>query len=203
MILTSPRIPHVDLARAAVDMRVPVLQLREKTLPDGDLMALSRSLTEVTRDTETLFIVNDRPDIAAEAGADGVHVGQSDAACESARAILGPDALVGVSARDSREAMAAVAAGADYVGAGPVFPTDTKPDALDPIAPEGLCAVCRSIEPVPCVAIGGIGPGNVNDVIGAGARYYAVISAICHADDPVAAMDTMIGLARTEPGHTG
>lgn len=203
LVVTSPVIPHVELAAAACERGVPLLQLREKTLPDGDLVRLALDIADVTRDTDTLFIVNDRPDIAAAAGADGVHVGQGDESVASARDLLGSDALIGLSAHTPDEAEAARAAGADYVGIGPVFHTDTKPDALSPIGLAGLRSVAGRVPELPGVAIGGVTRELAAGVIEAGARYVAVISAVCHADDPVRAMDEFLSAIGGPGSGTG
>jgi len=189
LILSSPVIPHVELATAACERGVQVLQLREKNLPDDELLRLALKIADVTGGTDTLFIVNDRPDIAVAAGADGVHIGRADAGIECARELLGPSAVIGLSTRTPDEACAAEIAGADYIGVGPVFPTDTKLDALTPIGLAGLRAVAASVPDVPRVAIGGIAASTAPDVLQAGAHYVAVISAVCHADDPLAAID--------------
>ena len=189
LILTSPAIPYVELAAGACERGVPAMQLREKTLPDDELLRLARDIADVARGAGALFIVNDRPDIAAAAGADGVHLGQSDASISAARDLLGRGAVVGLSTRTPDEAEAARAAGADYIGVGPVFPTDTKPDALAPIGLNGLRAVAACVPNMPRVAVGGITSSTSTDVLDAGAHYVAVISAVCHADDPLAAID--------------
>jgi thiamine-phosphate pyrophosphorylase len=189
LILTSPRLPHVDLARAAVERGVPAVQLREKSMPDDELLALAVSVRDVTRGTDTLFIVNDRPDIAASSGADGVHLGKDDTDVETARELMGPGTIVGVSTRLPDEAEAAERVGADYIGIGPVFRTGTKPDALAPVGLSGLAAVTERVPGLPGVAVGGIAAEKAAGVLAAGARYVAVISAICFADDPVAALD--------------
>jgi thiamine-phosphate diphosphorylase len=189
LVLTSPAISHVELAAGACERGVPVLQLREKRLPYEQLVELAREIADVTKGTDTLFIVNDRADVAAAAGADGVHVGRSDACISDARDIMGSDAVIGLSTRTPDEAEAARAAGADYIGVGPVFPTDTKPDALTPIGLGGLRSVAERVPELTKVAIGGITRATSVDVLGAGAQYVAVISAVCHADDPLAAID--------------
>lgn len=192
LVITEPAITHSALATAAVERGVPVIQLREKRLQDRDLTAIARSLRASTRGSETLLIVNDRPDIAAEVGADGVHLGRGDMDAGSARRIVGPDAVVGVSASAPAEIEAAKSAGADYVGVGPVYATATKPDARPPIGLDGLRAAARTCSDVPIVAIGGITAANARGVLEAGAGYVAVVSAICHADDPVAALDAFL-----------
>jgi thiamine-phosphate diphosphorylase len=198
LVLTEPRVPHATLARAAVERGVPALQLREKTLPDDELVALARTLRHVAADTGTLFIVNDRADVAAEVGADGVHVGRADMDPLSARAIVGPNAIVGLSANTVDEVAAARAAGADYVGVGPVFPTATKPDASEPVGLEGLRTIAAAGPGLPVVAIGGLDAGNAADVLRAGADFVAVVSAVCFADDPLVALDEL--LSSIQPG---
>jgi len=189
LVLTSPVISHVELAAGACERGVPVLQLREKHLPYEQLVRLAREIANVTEGTDTLFIVNDRPDVAAAAGADGVHLGQSDASIPAALDLMGSGAIIGLSTRTPDEAEAARIAGADYIGVGPVFPTDTKPDALAPIGLDGLRSVTERVPELTKVAIGGITRSASTDVIRAGAHYVAVISAVCHADDPLAAID--------------
>jgi thiamine-phosphate pyrophosphorylase len=192
LVITEPRIPHGALVTAAVERAVPVIQLREKRLPDRELVALARVLVRATRDTETIFILNDRPDLALAVGADGVHVGRGDVAAADARRIVGGEAIVGVSANTPEEVRAAARAGADYVGVGPIYPTSTKPDARAPIGTEGLRDVAGAGGGLPTVAIGGITRASAPEVIEAGADYVAVVSAICHADDPVRALDDFL-----------
>jgi thiamine-phosphate diphosphorylase len=189
LVITEPAVDHGVLVEAAVGRGVPVIQLREKRLPDDELTALARTLVAATRGSETLLVVNDRPDIAAAVGADGVHVGRSDTDAATARRIVGPDAVVGVSASARKEVEAARSAGADYVGVGPIYPTATKADARAPIGVAGLRAIAEGTSGTPIVAIGGITSSNAPGVLGAGADYVAVVSAICHAPDPVAALD--------------
>ena len=191
-MMTAPRIPHAELARAAVDRNVPVIQLREKEIDDDALVDLARELVEVTKNTGTLLIVNDSPRVAAAAGADGVHVGTSDVNAPEARAIVGADAIVGLSSHAPGEAEAAREAGADYIGVGPIFPTQTKPDAEEPIGLAGLAEIALAVPEIPKVAIGGLGASNALATLDAGADYVAVVSAVCHADDPVAALDDLL-----------
>src|SRR5690606_32363494 len=104
---------------------VHVLQLRDKRLQDRELLERARRLRELTESTATLFIMNDRPDLALLAGADGVHVGQEELSLSDARAIVGPRLLIGVSTHSLQQARAALADGADYIGVGPTFPSNT------------------------------------------------------------------------------
>ena len=192
LIVTAPAIPHEELVAAAVERAVPIVQLREKELPEGDLVSLAGRLVDLTRGSGTLFLINDRPDVAAAVGADGVHLGRSDARPEVARRLLGPDRIVGVSGNTPDEAIAARGAGADYIGVGPIFPTMTKPDARAPVGTGRIRIVADAVPQLPIVAVGGIDSGSVRSVIAAGADYAAIISAVCHAADPVAALDAFL-----------
>ncbi len=190
LVITAPNVPHVELARAAVERGVPIIQLREKELPDPELLELAQALRDVTDGTRTRFIVNDRPDIARAVSADGVHIGRWDADAAIARRIVGPDAIVGLSVNTLADAVA-VSADVDYFGVGPIFPTGTKADADDPVGVDRIVDIARAVPDIPVVAIGGLGVRNVAAVMAAGARFAAVISAVCFADDPIAAIDIM------------
>jgi thiamine-phosphate pyrophosphorylase len=145
--------------------------------------------------------VNDRPDVAAAVDADGVHLGQDDVPVVVARRLLGTQRLVGVSTHDVDEARAAVTAGADYIGVGPVFATTSK---LRPLAPRGLdlLRAVRATVECPCVAIGGITADTAASVLAAGADAVAVIAALARATDPAAAVRAIIArLARAGVAH--
>jgi thiamine-phosphate pyrophosphorylase len=199
LVLTDPGVPVKDLVRAAVARRVPIIQLREKGLPDAALITLARAVGAETRGSETLFIMNDRPDIALAAGADGVHLGRGDMDPETARAILGPDAVVGASACGVRDARALANAPIDYVGVGPIFPTGTKLDAAPPIGISGFQDVALILPDVAKVAIGGITAENAPHVLAAGADFVAVVSAVCRAANPVAAIDRLLDAVGSAP----
>jgi thiamine-phosphate diphosphorylase len=130
-----------------------------------------------------LFVVNDRVDVAAASGADGVHIGQDDLNPHMARALLGPEKIIGVSAGNITEALTAVAAGADYLGVGPVYPTISKDCRIDAGGAAMVAAIADQVS-VPIVAIGGITPENTGPLIKAGAAGVAVISSILAATDP-------------------
>jgi len=172
-------------AEAALAGGAGAIQVREKDLPDRDLLALARRLREITARAGALLIVNDRPDVAAVVGADGVHLGQTDLPVAAARRVLAPGALVGVSTHMIAEARAAVEAGADYIGVGPMFPTDTT-DAGPVAGPAYLKQVCAEIA-LPHVAIGGIAVANIGELVASGAQRVAVCSAVVAAEDPAAA----------------
>ena len=156
-----------------------MVQLREKHMP------LASALGERCRRAGALFIVNDRADLALAVGADGLHLGQDDLPAATARRLLPPGAILGVSTHDRRQAHQALADGADYIAVGSIFPTGTK--AGFQLVGTQLLATLRPEIPVPLVGIGGITPDNTEQVIMAGADAVAVISAVCAAPDPEAA----------------
>ncbi len=160
----------------AIDGGATIIQLREKTLSDEAFLAQAKELALLCHSKNVPLIINDNAEIALASGADGVHVGQDDLACEKARALLGPDKIIGVSAHNPEEALAAYRQGADYLGCGAVFGSATKTDA-HPITRETLQAVTAAV-PIPVVAIGGITRENLNQLNGCGLAGAAVISAI-------------------------
>jgi len=173
-----------DVVAAALRGGVTMVQLREKTMPDGDLMALARRLKTLMAPFGTPLVVNDRIAVACDAEADGVHLGWDDEVASSAQARLGDAALIGLSAGTAEEAARVDCRLADYVGIGSVYPTPTKPDAGPAIGIGGLQAV-RELLPLPAVAIGGIGVATAAAVMaGSTVDGIAVVSAICGAPDP-------------------
>lgn len=166
----------VARAEAAVAGGASVIQLRLKRAPAGTVLEVARRLVELCRD-RALVIVNDRADLALLSGADGVHLGADDLPVDAARALVGPGLLVGRTARSVADARAALAAGADHVGFGPVFASATKPLDVVPCGLETLAATCAAL-PAPVVAISGIDLSNIARVAGAGARCAAVIGAL-------------------------
>lgn len=181
---TGGRSP-LEIAEAALRGGATVLQLRWKAGPLREMLRLGEALQDLCRRYRVPFLIDDRVDVALALGADGVHVGPEDLPPEVARRLLGPRAILGVSARTPEQAQAAEAAGADYLGTGAVFPTSSKANPVW-IGLEGLARVVRATR-LPVVAIGGIGPENAADCIRAGAVGVAVISAITQAPDPEAA----------------
>ena len=177
------RRPLAEAVAAACRGGVRVVQVREKEAPDAEVLALARDLAAVAREHGALLLVNDRVAVAVEAGADGAHVGPGDLAPDEARRILGPGRILGVTTHDLAQANRAVAAGADYVGIGPVFPTDTKGVPVRVIGPEAAGRVARAIR-VPAFAIGGIGPSNARRVREGGCDRVAACAAILGAEDP-------------------
>jgi thiamine-phosphate pyrophosphorylase len=163
----------IGLARLAVEGGAGVVQVRMKSSPAGEVLAAVREIVALCRG-RALVIVNDRADLALLAGADGVHVGDDDLPAEEVRRIVGPGMLVGRSTRTLAEARAAIAAGADHVGFGPMFSTRTKEIAAPPRGLDALREVTRELG-APVVAIGGITLETVGDVAEAGAAAAAVI----------------------------
>jgi thiamine-phosphate pyrophosphorylase len=171
-------------ARAALAGGVAVLQVRVKDAPAGEVLEIARRVVSLA-DGRALVVVNDRADLALLSGADGVHVGDEDLPVAEARRLLGEALLVGRTCRTLAEARAAVAAGADHVGFGPIFPSRTKPLAIPPRGIEGLREVTRALA-APVVAISGVDLSNVGAVAAAGAACAAVSAAIFGAGDPAA-----------------
>jgi thiamine-phosphate pyrophosphorylase len=176
----------VTVATAALDGGATVIQLRDKSASTRKLIEEGRELRALTQAKGALLIVNDRIDVALAVNADGAHVGQDDMPVALARRLLGAHRLLGVSAATLQEAEEAVAAGADYLGVGPVFPTQAKADAGPATGVERLSEMARLFA-LPLVAIGGITVENVRSVVQAGATGVAVISAVVHAEDISAA----------------
>lgn len=171
-----------DVLGALLGAGARLFQLREKELPARNFADFTRAFLEFARPHGALVIVNDRADVAAATGADGVHLGQQDLPLAAARAMLGPGALIGQSTHNLAEAQDAADEGADYLGLGSMFPTGTK--AVQSMAsPAVLAEVTRAVT-LPVFAIGGITPGNVGQL---GARHVAVSAALLNAPDPAKA----------------
>ena len=169
-----------------------VVQLRAKDVDDGRLLALAKEGLATAHAAGALFIVNDRPDVARIAGADGVHVGQDDLDPSDARAVVGPDAIVGVSTHDLRQLAGAADGPVDYVAFGPIFPTRSKA-AADPVVGLDLLRRARASTDRTLVAIGGITRAHAADVAAAGADGLAVISDLLSAPDLESAAREFIG----------
>jgi thiamine-phosphate pyrophosphorylase len=179
------RHPWEWTAEQAIAGGAEALQLREKTPDGGELLARARRFVALCRRHDVISIINDRPDIALLAGADGVHVGQGDLPAAEVRKLLGPDKIVGVSTHEIAHAERAVTDGADYIGVGPVFRSSTKPRDIAPGLPYAV-AVAAKIR-IPAVAIAGITAANVDQVLVTGIRCVAVTAAVTGADDVRAA----------------
>jgi len=200
-LITPPRIDAATFPRflaEAVDAGpVDAVQLRLKDVDDDTVRRACDVLRPVVQERDAAFILNDRPDLAAELGCDGVHVGQEDASYAEARRLVGPDATVGVTCHDSRHlAMTAAEAGADYVAFGAFFPTTTKrpKSSADP----EILAWWSDVMVVPCVAIGGITVANCRPLIEAGADFLAVSAGVWeYPDGPAAAVKAFSAIIGT------
>jgi thiamine-phosphate pyrophosphorylase len=200
VLLTTDLCRHHPIERVAalaIDGGADCLQLREKTMEPGPLLALARRLVALARPRGVAVVVNDRPDIALLSGADGVHVGQTDLSVADCRRVLGPGAIVGVSTSRLAEARRAVADGASYCGLGPMFasttnakPTLAGPDYLRAYLADPACAA------VPHLAISGIDAARAAELGSLGCRGVAVSSAVCAAEDPAAAARAIAAAAR-------
>ena len=201
-LITPPRIDDpaafardLELALGAGD--VAALQVRLKDAPDSVIETVTETVKPLCQARGVAVIMNDRPDLAARLGCDGVHVGQGDAPYAEARRAVGPGGIVGVTCHDSRHlAMEASEAGADYVAFGAVFPTQTK-DAATRVDLE-IFSIWQEVMQTPCVAIGGITPENVAEVAAAGADFAAVCAGVwSHPQGPAAAVAALnAGIAR-------
>ena len=195
-LITPPRLDdlagfgHV-LAGALDAGDVAALQIRLKDMPDDIVSAAVDALSPIALARGVAVILNDRPDLAAKLGCDGVHIGQSDGTFAEARRLMGPDRMVGVTCHDSRHlAMEAAEAGADYVAFGAFYPTSTK-DALTRADPE-ILTIWQEVMETPCVAIGGITAENAAPLAAAGADFLAVSAGVwSHGEGPAAAVKAL------------
>ena len=194
----------VVLARAMLAGGARLLQLRLKRDPGGgpiatrDLLAAAAAIREATAAAGATFVVNDRADVAAAVGADGVHVGQDDLPVAAVRALVGATTLIGLSTHDEAQLAAAAASGADYLSLGPIYATTSK-DRPDPVL--GLDRLRRARRGVtrPLVAIGGITPATARAVLAAGADAVAVITALVRAPDVTRATAALLALLEATP----
>ena len=177
--------PLGDVLEPALAAGVDVFQLRDKQAPDAELLTAASIARELCDVAGALLFVNDRPDLARAAGADGVHVGQDDLAVAAAREQAGAELLVGLSTHTPDQVDAAPATGADLIGVGPVHATPTKPGR--PAVGLDLVRHAARAAALPWFAIGGIDEDNVTAVVGAGAQRIAIVRAIGEAPDPGAA----------------
>ena len=187
--------------RGALRGGVDIVQLRLKDASDETIVSTARRYAEITRAHGVPLILNDRPDLVAAAGADGVHVGQDDTPVAQARALVGPDRIVGLSTHSPAQIDAAADESAiDYIGVGPVHATPTKPGR--PAVGLELVRYAAAHAATPFFAIGGIDAGNVAAVRGAGATRIAVVRAITEAADPEAAARALCSGSEASVGAT-
>lgn len=190
LVITDPAAGYHACCEAAVRAGVKMVQLRMKDSPPAEVLKTARELHSITSGSATKLIVNDSPDIAAEAGADGVHVGQDDMPVAEVRRRFPEIAIVGLSTHNLRQATAAEASAPDYIGVGPVYATPTKkiPDPV--LGVENAAEMIRAVN-MPAVAIGGISRETLPAVIKAGARNWAVVRAVCQSHSPYDAIRSL------------
>lgn len=182
-------------AEAIIDGGAKILQLRAKSLSSREFLETARIIRKITKDKGTVFIVNDRVDIALLADADGVHLGQNDLPVKEARRLLGNNKIIGYSTHNLREALEAVRLPVDYISFGPIFPTKTKEDAQMPKGLKGLSEVRKAVE-IPIVAIGGITETNMAHVLKEGVESVAMISEILTSLDISKKLNRLITIAK-------
>jgi len=168
--------------KAAIKGGVRIIQYREKNLPKEKITEEAKKLKELCKENNVLFLINDFVDIAIEVDADGVHLGLDDIPYEKARALLGNEKIIGLTAHNKEEAIEFQNLGADYLGISPVFTTTTKPDAGKAMGIENLKEIISSVK-IPCIAIGGIDENNAEEVAKTNVDGIAIISAIVTKDD--------------------
>ncbi|EWC47164.1 hypothetical protein DRE_03533 [Drechslerella stenobrocha 248] len=194
---------------AAIKGGVTVVQLREKALDTRPFIDLARRIHAITKSYDVPLLINDRVDVALAVGCEGVHIGWDDMDYETARRLLGPTAIIGLSVSSLEQASLAAATTCDYIGVGPVLPTPTKPDASSPLFPSGVRDILASISntrPLPAVAIGGISATNVQSIVYKSRPHaatpisgIAVVSAIIASDDPESASSDLLTRSRNPP----
>lgn len=182
-----------EQVEAALKGGATCIQLREKDLDTQLFLEEAEEIRKLCQAYQVPFLINDNVEIALACQADGVHVGQEDMAAAEARAKLGPDKLIGVSVHTAEEARKAVEDGADYLGAGAVFPTGTKSDA-EPMSQKTLREICQAVD-IPVVAIGGLNASNILSLKGTGVDGVALVSAIFGAEEIEAACQCLLGLS--------
>jgi thiamine-phosphate pyrophosphorylase len=190
-ITIQSRFTHAQLAEMAIQGGADTIQFRQKTGSTRQLIEMAEAVQSVCARHDIPLIVNDRADLALAIGATGAHFGQDDLPVAIGRRILPPEAIIGASARTEDNTLAAISAGADYIGFGPIYQTSSKPDAESPKGLKGIQSMCE-IAGCPVIAIGGITAKTAYDVICAGAYGIAVISAVCGQPDPVAATHQLL-----------
>lgn len=176
----------ISSIKEAIEGGVSLVQLRAKKLETHEFFELSLKARETTKKKSIPLIINDRVDIALSCNADGVHLGQDDLSVSSARKILGKKKLIGVSVNTQKEAEEAEHRGADYLGVGPIYFTQTKKDTRPPLGVEGLREIKKRVR-IPILAIGGINAENAREIIKAGADGIAVVSAILATENIIKA----------------
>lgn len=185
----------VEIVQSAAQGGVTMVQLREKEITSREFVELGRAVHSVLQPFGIPLIINDRADIAMIIGAQGLHIGQSDILYQDARALMGAEAIIGLSVENTEQALQCVDWGLDYIAVSPVFGTPTKCDTAPELGLDGLRRI-KQMARCPVVAIGGINHSNIAQVVCAGADSVAVVSAICSASDPQLATRELLSLCQ-------
>ena len=172
----------IEDVKSAIKGGAKIIQYREKNAPAKKMLEEANEIKKLCQKNKVIFLINDRIDIALAVDADGVHIGQDDMPYNAARNLLGKNKIIGITAHNLEESMEAEKIGADYIGLSPIFSTNTKSDAGNACGAEMISKVKKKVK-IPIVAIGGINESNIKDVLKAGAKNAAIISAILTTDD--------------------
>lgn len=183
----------VDVMEQAILGGVDIIQLRDKKSSKLEVLKKAHKLRELTKKYDVPFIVNDHIDVALAVEADGIHVGQDDLPLADVRKIVGPDMIIGISTHKLEEAKKAEEGGADYIGVGPIFPTNSKEDVVDPVTTSYIQQIETDIT-IPYVAIGGIKRHNLKEVMAVGAKRVCMITEIVEATDVRARCEEIISI---------
>ena len=198
-LVTDPHLSEgrslLSIVQAAIKGGAGVVQYRDKNSGTRKMVERAKALCQVCHQSGACFLVNDRVDVALAVDADGVHVGQDDMPINIARALLGPDKLIGITVHNAEEIKAAEEEGVDYLSLAPVFATSTKPDHQTPLGPEGV-RILTAKSSMPFLAIGGINHSNAAVVVRAGVEGICVVSAVLSAEDPEPAARELYNLVR-------
>ena len=193
---------HVEIVERLLAGGARLIQLRDKEANAKDMFEAAQACLKLTRAAGATLIINDRVDIALAADADGVHLGQDDLTVAEARALLGPNKIIGVSTHSLAQVKAALLTSASYLAVGPIFPTTTKANP-DPVVGLELLRQARRLTPLPLVGIGGITPETAPEVLLAGAQSVAVISALYPTPSSLSLAENFAQAMRAKPAIEG
>jgi thiamine-phosphate pyrophosphorylase len=187
---TQNKYSHIELTKLAIKGGADIIQFRDKKMPTCELIKTAIKMKRLCDSANVLFIVNDRVDVAMISNADGVHLGQDDIPTKEARRLLGNNKIIGKTAHNLLEALKNEIDGADYIGFGHIFTTNSKIRNTKPKGTKKLNRICSKLR-IPVLAIGGIGPGNVHSVMSTGVHGIAVIGSVVKSDNPSKAVSEL------------
>ncbi len=182
-VLTDPIRSYEYVTEVLVEQSVQFVQLRMKNATTFAVLKMAEKMRKITEGSSTIFIVNDMPEVARDCAADGVHIGQDDMPYAEVRAMLGPDAIIGISTHNPSQTEAACSLSPDYIGIGPVYATPTKQIADPPLGLDTM-RIMLDKATVPAICIGGISLEQLPDVLGAGAKNFCMVRPICSSENP-------------------